>query len=214
VDEAKRGIVVIGDVVNSQRDLAGASAWSRKLSGQLNEAYPDDTLAAFDFAQGDEIQGLLREAADPFRVVLDAFLAPGGPRMRWAVAAGAVESGSGSAIRRTGEAFVVARELIGQAKDRRDLLLARTGEPDADRLLDQLAPVLASVIVAMTRRQREIARRSLLEGLRQTDVAERLGVARATISVAYARGRIRDAARLLDAVGLIFRDGLARRDKG
>ena len=42
----------------------------------------------------------------------------------------------------------------------------------------------------MTSRQGEIARRLLIDGWRQADVAAELGVSRATISVTVARSRI------------------------
>jgi hypothetical protein len=44
----------------------------------------------------------------------------------------------------------------------------------------------------------------LVDELRQADVAERLGVARATVSVAHARGRVRSIQRILTALRSIF----------
>ncbi|MGH2466385.1 MAG: sigma factor-like helix-turn-helix DNA-binding protein [Candidatus Limnocylindrales bacterium] len=208
------GTVLIGDVVDSRVDLAGASGWIRRLSAELSAIAPQEQAAPFDFTQGDEVQGLLGRTADPFRYVLHAALHAAAPGMRWVIVTGSVEAGEGSATRRTGEAFVAARALIGEAKRRHDALLARSGDPAADALLDDLAPVLASSLAAMTARQRLIARLMLLEGCRQADVAARLGVSRATVSVAYARGRVRDAERLLRATRHIFQDGLARRTEG
>lgn len=214
MDAGLIGIVLIGDVVDSRLDLAGASDWSRTLSAELTamaEPVPaggDDQLAAFDFTQGDEIQGLLGPSADPFRYVLRGVLHEAAPRMRWVVVAGPVEAGAGSATRRTGQAFVSARALVAEAKQRHDALLVHSGDAAADALLDDLAPVLAAHLEAMTPRQRTIARLMLLGGCRQAEVAERLGVSRATVSVAYARGRVRDAGRLLSVTRRIFRRGL------
>ena len=56
-------------------------------------------------------------------------------------------------------------------------------------------------------RQRVIARLTLLGDLRQSEVAAQLGVARATVSVAYARGRIRSIERLARALASIFGAG-------
>lgn len=208
------GTVLVGDVVDSRFDLAGSSAWIRRLSAELSAIVPREQVAPFDFTQGDEVQGLLRPTADPFRYVLEAALHEAAPAMRWVIVAGRVEAGEGSATRRTGEAFVAARALIGEAKHRHDGLLALSGDPTADALLDDLAPVLANSLAAMTPRQRLIARPMLLEGSRQADVAARLGVSRATVSVAYGRGRVRDAERLVRAIRHIFQAGLARRTEG
>jgi predicted XRE-type DNA-binding protein len=43
----------------------------------------------------------------------------------------------------------------------------------------------------------------LVENLRQAEVADRLGVSRATISVAHARGHVRSIGRLVDALRAI-----------
>jgi DNA-binding NarL/FixJ family response regulator len=211
---AEQGIVLIGDVIGSKRDLAAASAWSRRLSAELTGLAPADQLAAFDFAQGDEVQGLLRLDADPFACLLYAFLHEAAPPMRWVVVAGTVEAGEGSAIQRTGAAFVAARATLAEAKHRSDSLLVSTGDLAADALLDDLAPVFATSLESMTPRQRTIARLMLLEGCRQSDVAARLGVSRATVSVAYGRGRVRDAGRLLRVTRRIFAEGLSRRIEG
>jgi hypothetical protein len=211
---AEQGIVLIGDVVGSKRDLAAASAWSRRLSAELTSLAPAEQLAAFDFAQGDEVQGLLRPDADPFAYLLQAFLHEAAPPMRWVVVAGAVEAGEGSAIQRTGAAFVAARVAVAEAKHRNDSLLVCTGDPAADVLLDDLAPVFAASLESMTARQQTIARLMLLEGCRQSDVAARLGVSRATVSVAYGRGRVRDAGRLLRVARRIFAEGLSRSIEG
>jgi len=207
----EQGIVLIGDVVGSKRDLSAASAWSRRLSAELSAQRAGDQLAAFDFAQGDEVQGLLRPDADPFDYLLHAFLHEAAPPMRWAVVAGSIEAGEGTAIQRTGAAFVDARAALAEAKHRSDPLLVSTGHAAADALLDDLAPVFAASLQSMTPRQRTIARLMLLEGCRQSDVAARLGVSRATVSVAYGRGRVRDAGRLLRVTRRIFAEGMSRR---
>jgi DNA-binding CsgD family transcriptional regulator len=199
-----RGLVLFGDVVESRDDPEGSSAWLRTLGRVLEERYPPaDRLAGFGFTQGDELQALLAPSADPFLAVLIGTLHERARPMRWIVAAGEVARGSGPATERSGPAFLVARETLIEAKTRRDRLLVRTGEPGADRLLDGLAPILGEMLADLTLRQRRVAWLVLVEGLRQAEVADRLGVSRATISVAHARGHIRSIGRLVAALRTI-----------
>jgi hypothetical protein len=205
-----RATVVFGDVVDSRRD-PGSAGFLRALRDDLDAAYPGhERLAGFAFTQGDEIQGLLAVNADPILVVLLAALRPDTRTIRWAVVAGEVEPGIGPATERTGPAFHAARDLLERARVRRDGLVARTGDPAADVLLDQLGPLLPALLDDMTPRQREVARLVLLEGLRQADAADRLGVRRATVSVIADRGRVRYLGPLAAAIGAIFRDGAGR----
>jgi len=75
-----------------------------------------------------------------------------------------------------------------------------------------LAPVLGELLDELTIRQRTVVRLAVVDQLRQSEVAQRLNVSRATISVAFGRGRVRSIAALVHAIGLIFRDGVARSD--
>jgi hypothetical protein len=214
VNNARRAIVVFGDVVASRRETAASSAWLERLCALLDGKYGSQRLAPFEFTQGDELQGLLDVSADPFLAVLEATLRPhagpdGVPRMRWVAVCGEVDPGRGPATRRTGPAFIVARETLEEASRSRDGLICRTGDARADALLGGTAPVLAAMIERMTDRQREVARLALVEGLRQSDIAERLGVARATVSVSFARGDVRNLGRLLGAVRAIWAEGVA-----
>src|SRR3954462_9968679 len=102
-------VVLFGDVVNSRISGQTSAAWLETLCVQLDREYRDQRLAEFEFTQGDEIQGLLDPAADPFHAVLQATLrAHTGedavPPMRWVVVYGLVEPGRGPATRRTGPA--------------------------------------------------------------------------------------------------------------
>jgi DNA-binding CsgD family transcriptional regulator len=198
---AERGLVLFGDVVESRDDPEASSAWLRTLCGILEERYsPAERLAGFGFTQGDELQGLLAPSADPFPAVLIGSLHERARPMRWVVAAGEIAPGTGPATERSGPAFLAAREALVAAKVRRDRLLVKTGEPGADRLLDGLAPILGEMLADLTARQRRVAWLVLVENLRQAEVAERLGVSRATISVAHARGHIRSIGRLVAAL--------------
>jgi DNA-binding CsgD family transcriptional regulator len=207
------GLVLVGDVVESRRDLAGASRWTQQLTAELEAWYGPQRLAPFGFTHGDEVQGLLRPTADPFAAVLIAALHETPRAMRWGLALGRVEPGQGNAPQWTGEAFLAARALVEAARHRRDRLLVTTGDPTADALLDDLAPVLGASLEALTSRQRTIARLMLLEGCRQADVAVRLGISRATVSVAHTRGHLREVGRLLAAIRAIHRDGVTRSSK-
>ena len=209
----QRGIVVFGDVIKSRDDAAASTVWLELLCAALDHAYGRQRLAPFDFTQGDELQGLLNVEADPFLAVLRATLqaheGPGAvPRMRWAVVAGQIDPGRGPATRRTGAAFILARTSLEAAKRQRDGLICRVDDAGTDLLLDGTAPVLAAMIDAMTDRQREVARLSLVDGLRQSEIADRLGIARATVSVSSARGDVRNLGRLLGAMRAIWADGV------
>lgn len=209
-----QGICVMGDVVASRGRATAATAWLEHLRDHLEAAYPE-RLAPFDFTQGDEIQGLLPIDADPLGPVLDAILRPhappdGVPRMRWVVAAGVIDPGQGPATKRTGPAFLVARGLITRAHRDRDGLRCATGDPFADGLLEQVAPVLASLVDRMTDRQREVLRLQVVDGLLQEEIADRLDVSQPAVSQALARAGARDVARLTAAVRTLLRDGIRR----
>ena len=205
-------VVLFGDVIRSRRDAPAATAWLRTLTADLGGAYPpDERLAPFEFTQGDELQGLLAPTADPLRAVLRAALHPDAVEMRWVVVAGEVDPGHGPATQRSGPAFVAARERLATAAARRERLAVASGDAATDDLLEGLAPALGDLLADLTDRQREIAWQILVEGLRRSETAERLGVSRATISVAAARAHLRaigDLARVVRT--LLARATMAR----
>jgi predicted DNA-binding protein (UPF0251 family) len=201
--------VVFGDVVGS-RDDPGTPEFLRALRDDLEAAYGTQLLAPVGFTQGDELQVLLAPRSDPFQAVLRAALRADARGIRWAIVAGDVLAGSGPATERTGPAFLAARELLDRSRVRRLGLLATTGEPAADGLLDELGPVLAALLDELTDRQREVARLILVEDLRRADAAERLGVSRATVSVIAARARVRHVGALAGALARIFGEGVER----
>src|SRR5689334_11397711 len=211
----RHGIVLFGDVVDSRDQPHAATDWLAALCRNLDAVYGEHRLASFEFTQGDEIQGLLRPSADPFEAVLRSTLpspdAPDrAPRMRWVAVLGPIDPGRGPATHRTGEAFLHARTLLGAARDARDGLSCQTGDTVADEYLSGTAPVLSAIIDRMTDRQRRIAHLALVEGLRQSEIAGRLDVARPTVSVSFARGDIRNLTRLTGAVRAIWTDGVRR----
>jgi DNA-binding CsgD family transcriptional regulator len=201
-------IVLFGDVATSRRAATRSSRWLRTLAAELDRRYADVRLARFGFTQGDELQGVLDAAADPFPAILTAALHPDGLPMRWAVSVGQVDRGPGPATQRTGAAFLAARDAIVRAKSRREGLVVVTGDPGTDTLLAAVAPLFAILLEELTDRQREIARLMLVEGMRQADVAERLRIARPTVSVAVERARLREIARLGHALATLLRMGI------
>lgn len=208
------GIVLFGDVIESRRSGGRAGAGLRALAGDLDAMYGHERLARFGFTQGDELQGLLAPSADPFRAVLLAALRPEPIELRWAIAGGPVDPGRGPATERTGPAFVRAREALNRARAQRDRLIATTNDPDADALLDDVAPLLAVLLGDLSERQRLLAGLLLVDRLRKSDAADRLGVSRATVSVLAERGRVREIERLARALGRIVADGVARAAAG
>jgi hypothetical protein len=192
-----RALVVFGDVVRSRRDARGATAWLRTLARDLGTAYPSrERLAPFGFTQGDELQGLLTPGADPMSAVIRGSLHPDARPMRWVVIAGEVDPGRGPATERSGPAFIDARERLAAAVARRERVAVVSGRASTDSLLEGLAPVLGELLGDLTARQREIAWPILVEGLRRSEAAERLGVSRATVSVAADRAHLRSIGEL------------------
>jgi DNA-binding CsgD family transcriptional regulator len=206
--EATRAIVLLGDVVGSRRVPGVGTTWLRRLCTELDSGHADDRLAPFAFTQGNELQGLLLPGADPVRGVLYVSLHEGVLPMRWAIVHGSIEPGTGLANERTGEAYVLARHLVEAARRQRDGLVMVTGHAPSDALLRDLSPVLAELVLGLSSRQRTVARLVLLDGLRQAEVAERLDVSRATVSVTFGRAGIRSIERVASAVRALFRAGV------
>jgi hypothetical protein len=203
-----RALVLLADVVGSRHDGPASSAWLRRLVSELDDIYGDARIAPFGFTQGDELQGLLAADADPIRAVLHASLRDTlPPRMRWVIAAGPVEPGEGPATQRTGPAFIEARRLIDLARRARHGLLARTGDAGVDVLLDDITPALGVLLDGLTDRQRVVGRLLVIDGLRHADAAQRLGIARPTVTVAADRAHLREIEGLGRAVARLVRMG-------
>jgi predicted DNA-binding protein YlxM (UPF0122 family) len=202
------GLVLLGNVIGSSRESVGATVWLRDLVAQLDEAYATRRLAPFGFTQGDELQGLLAPDADPIEAVLLAALGSEQRDMRWVAVRGYVDidpgAGNAPATERTGPAFVAARQTMAAARAARDRLVIVTGQPDVDELLADLCPALADLLADLTGRQRLVARLALIDDLRQSEVADRLSVRRATISVSFSRARIRSLQRLVAGIRRVY----------
>ena len=85
----------------------------------------------------------------------------------------------------------------------------RTGSGDADALLADLSPVLGRLLDDLTSGQRRLARLLLIDGVRQADAAERLGISRASVSVANGRARMHEIELQLRAVRACWAAGRA-----
>jgi len=204
---------VFGDIVDSRRQAAASTAFLRSLASELESCYPKESrLAQIAITQGDELQGLLVPGTDPFIAVVRAGLRDDARKLRWVIVSGAVDPGRGPATERTGPAFLRARELMERAKSAREPLLAETGDPWTDRVLADLAPVLPRLLGDLTLRQREAARHLVLDGLRRAEVAQRLGISRATVSVMAERARVREIAGVARALATLFAAGSVGRD--
>ncbi len=117
---------------------------------------------------------------------------------------GCVDPGEGPALERTGRAYAAAHEAMKSARAVHDRLVLRTGRDDTDELLADMTPALADLLEGLTARQRVVARLALIDALRQSEVAERLGVRRATISVSFGRARIQSLAGLVAAIRRVY----------
>jgi hypothetical protein len=205
--EEFRGLVLIGEVIGAEKDRVGSAAWLRDLVGELDAAYGEQRTAAFGFLQGDELQGQLSADSDPLLAVLHAALGPASRPIRWVCVSGCVDPGEGPATERTGQAYAIAHAAMKAARTRHDRLVLTTGSDAVDELLSDLTPVLADLLDGLTARQRDVARLALLDGLRQSEVAGRLGVRRATISVSFARARIQSLTGLAAAIRRLYATG-------
>ncbi len=165
----------------------------RPLAARLDALYPDERLAGFT-VRGIRLEARLGSGADPFRAVLAGALDQATPVTRWAIVPGRLDA---------------ARAALAEAR-RRDWLVVVSGDPAADGLLSDLVPVLGMLLAEMTPAQRGIARAVLLEGRSQVEVAAELRISRPSVSVAHARGHVREAWLLLHAVGATWRAGIVR----
>jgi len=200
--ERDRVLFVIGDAVGSKRDSAGTAEWLRALAVDLNGAYGEACVAAWEFTRGDEVRGMLRPDSDPLAVVLRSALAEAARPMRWALAWGEVDRDGveATAADRTGPAVLAAERMVGEAKRRRVRLVVDTGDTDANAILEGIAPAFMDMLAKLTPTQRHVARLAIIDGLRQSEVAARLKVRRATISVSFARARVASIEGLAGAI--------------
>ena len=209
--QGSSGLVLFGDVVGSRYDSVVSTTFLRELVKNLDEAYAGSMLAPFGFTQGDEVQGLLVPDADPIAAVLLAAFSPHHRHIRWVAVRGSIDVDPGAsdapATQRSGSAFVAARKAIAVARSGHDRLVIVTGESGVDELLADLCPALSDLLEGLTARQRLVARLALIDDLRQSEVADRLNVRRATISVSFSRARIRSLQRLVAGIRRVYSSG-------
>jgi DNA-binding CsgD family transcriptional regulator len=114
-------------------------------------------------------------------------------RVRWGIGTGGDEA----------SAAQQAAEALERARAHGATLGFATGDAWRDAMLADLGLALVALLDDLTPRQAEIAGLMLVDGARQAEVADRLGVSRATVSVAVARGRfaaIAGARRAIEAL--------------
>jgi RNA polymerase sigma factor (sigma-70 family) len=155
-----------------------------------------------------ELRGLLEPDADPIEAVLRAALHADFRPIRWAIVRGPVHRGRGGATHRVGTAFMMARHEMEAARDSHERLVILSGDEAADELLADLNPILADLLDGLTERQRTIARLAILQQLRQSEIADRLGVRAATISVSFSRARLRSLQRLVSGIRRVYANAI------
>ena len=121
-----------------------------------------------------------RAGADVLDCVMTSRLDRVGAAVRWGIGAGDDEA----------SAATHAALALRSARHGGTEFGFATGDPWRDALLVDLGLALAALLDDLTPRQAEIASLILLDGARQAEVAAALGVSRATVSVAVARGRL------------------------
>jgi RNA polymerase sigma factor (sigma-70 family) len=154
------------------------------------------------------LQGLLEPDADPIEAVLRAALHSDFRPIRWAIVRGPVHRGRGRATHRVGTALMMARHEMEAARDSHERLVILSGDEAADELLADLNPILADLLDGLTERQRTIARLAILQQLRQSEIADRLGVRAATISVSFSRARLRSLQRLVSGIRRVYANAI------
>jgi hypothetical protein len=197
-------LILLGEVAGTRQDGSGSTAWLRSLASELDEAYGPERLGHFDLSESGVLGGRITGTADPLVAVLHGALGSGSRPMRWICVRSCPDGLDGE----TGDAGLpgsaAAFEALKAARAAHEMLVLRTGRSDTDRLLADMTPALTGMLGDLTARQRAVARMALLEGLRQSEVAQRLGVRRATISVSFARARIQSLAALVSAIRRVF----------
>jgi hypothetical protein len=198
--EEERALAVLGAVAGAHRNRDADGVWLGGLASRLENECGGGRPASFGFTTGDELLGVLPADADPLAAVLRAALGAGARPMRWACAWGAVDPAGVAPGRRTGPAVDAAREALEAARLSRERLVILTGNPGADELLAGMAPALMELLDGLTEHQRIVAGMALLDGMRQAEVAQRLGIRRATASVAFGRARVNSIGRLCEVM--------------
>jgi hypothetical protein len=156
-------IAVIADLVGPKAASNTATAWLDELGGILNEHFEarGTLVAEFVRARGDELEGLVSLAADPFDAYLFGALGyRAGTAVlptRWAIVAGAVRPGSGPADRRDGLAIWQAQDLIPSLRSQGDYaLVMRSSAPQPDANLGKLIPWIHEGVADLTDNQRHL----------------------------------------------------------
>lgn len=212
--EEGRGVVVAVAAAGASAGPAAIPGWLRDLAAALEHACGELLGSPFAQLDGGNLAAQLAAGADPLEAFLRGTLrqAERAPRaavhLRWAIAAGPVPIAHAAADEGHAAIDVAVAALANGQRDRAGLVI-RSGHPGADRLLADVAPVVAEMVELLTPRQRDVARLMLVDGLRQAEAAERLGIARSTVGVIAARARIRSMERLIDAARTVFAAGLA-----
>ncbi len=194
---------------------AAAPAALASLAEAVATAVPRDSVRA----RAGRLVVTPAAGSDPVRPILAAGLGDRAVATRWGIGIGR----DASAAARQADAALGAAAAI-----RAPLAIRAAPRPTADgtraaapggvvdergtsgtpvtprRALDDLALILSTLLAGVTPRQGEVIRWIVLDGHRQAGVAASLGVSRATVSVAVARGNLR----AIEAAHRLLRDAI------
>jgi SatD family (SatD) len=183
----KTAIALIGDIVASrQLDPRQRTALQRRLEQLLdamNRQYRDALAAKFLLTLGDEFQGVLTRGDVVPDIVWQLETGLRQIDVRIAIGLGTLNPPfKDVALGMDGPAFHQAREAIELSRKRRLKGGVFAGFGDDDPVLNGFARILRYVREGFTERQLDTA--ALLRGgIRQTEVADRLGVTRQMVNV-------------------------------
>lgn len=180
--EETSGLVLLAEVVGARPIPGSVEERLAALAAELNDACREQLAAEFVVTEVGRLRATLRPDADALGPILRTALAPHAPRLRWSIAREAPD---------------------GPPRDRERLVFA-TGRQERDALLNDMAPALVDMLDGLTPTQREVARMAIVEGLRQSEVAERVGKRRATVSVSFGRAKVVPIERLVAAMRRIY----------
>jgi len=176
--------VIIGDIRKS-RDLENRDQVQEKFKRALetiNSEYSDNLTSKFVITIGDEFQGVLTSLEKSYDVCLrvEDLLHP--VRFAFGIGFGEITTAINEmAIGMDGPAFHRARTALETAKAQQRWIVYETGNETFDTLANATIHLLSKMRESWTDRQREAISLLMQLGTHQ-GVAERLGVARATVT--------------------------------
>jgi hypothetical protein len=190
----KQLIVITADIRGSKGldQRARVQRALKRLVENLNTKFGKDLVAPFMITLGDEFQGVTRNprAVLPIYLTIRNTLQTG---FYCGVGVGGVLTPmSKRVVEMDGPAFHNSRDAVTTAKKRNRELVIRTGNHDADRVLNALASLTAALRNRWTRRQKQVVEMLEANGLSNVAVAIRLGISKQAVSKTIRRANYRE----------------------